>query len=47
MSKGKTISKKFDETTTLNKLNSIPEQKKSAMVIAFEEALRDKTKKTN
>lgn len=46
MSKDK-ASKKFNETTTLNKLNGIPEQKKSAMVIAFEEALREKTKKTN
>lgn len=47
MSKDYTNGKKFDETQTLNKLNSIPEQKKSAMVIAFEEALRDKPKKTN
>ena len=46
MSKGKS-SKKFNETTTLNKLDAIPEQKKSAMVIAFEEALKKKTNKTN
>ena len=40
-------SKKFNETQTLNKLNGIPEEKKSAMVIALAEALKEKTKKTN
>ena len=47
MSNGKTSGKKFNETQTLNKLGAIPEQKKSAMVIALEEALKKKTKKTN
>ena len=47
MSNGKTSNKKFNETQTLNKLNGIPEEKKSAMVIALAEALKEKTKKTN
>lgn len=49
MSKGKSIDKKFNEASTLNKINDVPEQKKTAMVIAFEEVLRakSKTKKTN
>ena len=49
MDNGKTSDKKFNETSTLIKLSDIPEQKKTAMVLAFEEVLRanSKTKKTN
>ena len=47
MIKGKSSEKKFNETTTLNKINDVPEQKKTAMVLAFEEVLRAKTEKTN
>lgn len=41
MSKEK-ASKKFNETQTLNKLGVIPEQKKTVMVLALEEALKNK-----
>ena len=45
MSKGKASEKKFIETQTLNKLESIPEQKKTLMAMGLEKAIRNKSLK--
>ena len=42
MSKDNGKTSKFNGVITLNKLNSIPEQKKTHIQIMFEEALRNK-----